>query len=117
MFFYQRNLHSERSVCKLSYLVTILTLQKGDENSLQGIQFFPSDTFDPMYFPYYGKHTHVSRNTACLLQEGGGFMASFNLPGISRGWRTRDGVSPEGAGLQCPSASGWPVRLWEDLQA
>ncbi|KAM6427309.1 protein ATP1B4 isoform 1-T2 [Liasis olivaceus] len=35
-------------------------VQKGDENHLQSLDFYPSATFDPMYFPYYGKHTHVN---------------------------------------------------------
>uniref|UniRef100_A0ABM5EW16 Sodium/potassium-transporting ATPase subunit beta n=1 Tax=Pogona vitticeps TaxID=103695 RepID=A0ABM5EW16_9SAUR len=35
-------------------------VQKGNESALQGIEFYPSETFDPMYFPYYGKHTHVN---------------------------------------------------------
>ncbi|KAH0630860.1 hypothetical protein JD844_004170 [Phrynosoma platyrhinos] len=33
-------------------------VQKGDENALGGVKFYPTNRFDPMYFPYYGKHTH-----------------------------------------------------------
>ncbi|KAM3827284.1 protein ATP1B4 isoform 1-T1 [Vipera latastei] len=35
-------------------------VQKGDQSHLQSLDFFPSATFDPMYFPYYGKLTHVN---------------------------------------------------------
>ncbi|XP_062997794.1 protein ATP1B4 [Elgaria multicarinata webbii] len=35
-------------------------VQKGNESDLHAIQFFPSATFDPMYFPYYGKLSHVN---------------------------------------------------------
>uniref|UniRef100_A0A8D0DWN5 Sodium/potassium-transporting ATPase subunit beta n=1 Tax=Salvator merianae TaxID=96440 RepID=A0A8D0DWN5_SALMN len=35
-------------------------LQKGNESDLPAIQFYPHATFDPMYFPYYGKFAHVN---------------------------------------------------------
>uniref|UniRef100_A0A8D2L6D3 Sodium/potassium-transporting ATPase subunit beta n=1 Tax=Varanus komodoensis TaxID=61221 RepID=A0A8D2L6D3_VARKO len=35
-------------------------MQKGDESHLHEIKFYPSEAFDPMYFPYYGKRTHVN---------------------------------------------------------
>ncbi|XP_063169648.1 protein ATP1B4 isoform X2 [Candoia aspera] len=35
-------------------------VQKGNESFLQSVNFYPSATFDPMYFPYYGKRTHVN---------------------------------------------------------
>ncbi|XP_060612401.2 protein ATP1B4 [Anolis sagrei] len=31
-----------------------------DEIALLRVKYYPSDTFDPMYFPYYGKHTHTT---------------------------------------------------------
>ncbi|XP_077164544.1 protein ATP1B4 isoform X2 [Paroedura picta] len=33
-------------------------VQKGDKSYIEAIDFYPSTTFDPMYFPYYGKLTH-----------------------------------------------------------
>ncbi|XP_026530574.1 protein ATP1B4 isoform X2 [Notechis scutatus] len=35
-------------------------ITKGEQSHLQSLDFFPSETFDPMYFPYYGKLTHVN---------------------------------------------------------
>ncbi|KAL7979508.1 hypothetical protein Chor_004666 [Crotalus horridus] len=35
-------------------------VQKGNQSHLQSLDFFPSAAFDPMYFPYYGKLTHVN---------------------------------------------------------
>ncbi|XP_053129992.1 protein ATP1B4 isoform X2 [Hemicordylus capensis] len=35
-------------------------MQKGDDSILPDIHFYPSATFDPMYYPYYGKLTHVN---------------------------------------------------------
>ncbi|XP_061454682.1 protein ATP1B4 [Rhineura floridana] len=35
-------------------------VQKGDATALHTVDFYPTSTFDPMYFPYYGKHTHVN---------------------------------------------------------
>ncbi|KAG8144572.1 putative Sodium-potassium-transporting ATPase subunit beta protein [Naja naja] len=35
-------------------------IQKGEQSHLQSLDFFPSEAFDPMYFPYYGKLTHVN---------------------------------------------------------
>ncbi|XP_054852713.1 protein ATP1B4 [Eublepharis macularius] len=34
--------------------------QKGNESDIQAVDFYPNTTFDPMYFPYYGKSTHVN---------------------------------------------------------
>ncbi|KAL8197447.1 UNVERIFIED_CONTAM: Protein atp1b4 [Gekko kuhli] len=31
---------------------------KGSESNIEATDFYPSATFDPMYFPYYGKLTH-----------------------------------------------------------
>ncbi|CAI5793548.1 protein ATP1B4 isoform X2 [Podarcis lilfordi] len=35
-------------------------VHKGDAADIKTVAFYPSSTFDPMYFPYYGKHTHVN---------------------------------------------------------
>ncbi|XP_026558698.1 protein ATP1B4 isoform X2 [Pseudonaja textilis] len=35
-------------------------ITKGEQSHLQSLDFFPSETFDPMYFPYYGKLSHVN---------------------------------------------------------
>ncbi|XP_070807762.1 protein ATP1B4 isoform X1 [Pituophis catenifer annectens] len=35
-------------------------IQRGDQSHLQSVDYFPSETFEPMYFPYYGKLTHVN---------------------------------------------------------
>ncbi|XP_042336504.1 protein ATP1B4 [Sceloporus undulatus] len=70
-------------------------VQKGDENALGRVKFYPSDTFDPMYFPYYGKLTHgtyaqpvvaihftsVTKNTALIVQcqlNGKGIINDYN---------------------------------------
>ncbi|XP_008121800.1 protein ATP1B4 [Anolis carolinensis] len=31
---------------------------KGDDSPLRGVEYYPSNTFNHMYFPYYGKQTH-----------------------------------------------------------
>uniref|UniRef100_A0A8D0L8M5 Sodium/potassium-transporting ATPase subunit beta n=1 Tax=Sphenodon punctatus TaxID=8508 RepID=A0A8D0L8M5_SPHPU len=36
-------------------------VQKGDESDIQSLAYYPeSATFDLMYYPYYGKHTHIN---------------------------------------------------------
>ncbi|EMP35404.1 Protein ATP1B4 [Chelonia mydas] len=36
-------------------------IQKGDESALKSVDFYPGNgTFDLMYYPYYGKLTHVN---------------------------------------------------------
>lgn len=42
-------------------------LQKGNESYLRSVDFYPGNgTFDLMYYPYYGKFTHVSEGLASL---------------------------------------------------
>ncbi|XP_060105111.1 protein ATP1B4-like [Heteronotia binoei] len=56
-------------------------VQKSNHSDIQAVEFYPSATFDPMYFPYYGKLTHenytsplvaiqftVTKNTSISIQ-------------------------------------------------
>lgn len=45
--------------------------QKGNESDLRSVDFYPGNgTFDLMYYPYYGKFTHVSKDLLCSLEKG-----------------------------------------------
>lgn len=45
--------------------------QKGNESDLRSVDFYPGNgTFDLMYYPYYGKITHVSKDFVVSLWEG-----------------------------------------------
>lgn len=42
--------------------------QKGNESDLRSVNFYPGNgTFDLMYYPYYGKFTHVSKDSGIFV--------------------------------------------------
>lgn len=44
--------------------------QKGNESDLRSVDFYPGNgTFDLMYYPYYGKITHVSKDSGIFVMS------------------------------------------------
>uniref|UniRef100_A0ACB8FXE8 Protein atp1b4 n=2 Tax=Sphaerodactylus townsendi TaxID=933632 RepID=A0ACB8FXE8_9SAUR len=44
-------------------------MQKGNESAIEAIDFYPNNTFDPMYFPYYGKLTHENYTSPLVAMQ------------------------------------------------
>lgn len=51
-------------MCPTHCAFVLFQSQKGNESDLRSVDFYPGNgTFDLMYYPYYGKLTHVSKDT------------------------------------------------------
>lgn len=43
--------------------------RKDDMSNVLAVDFYPSSTFDPMYFPYYGKRTHENYTSPLVAMQ------------------------------------------------
>lgn len=94
--------------------------QKGNESNLGSVDFYPGNgTFDLMYYPYYGKMTHVRTDSgiSAVSPWEGEDRAAAQSPDVFSGYfgQMRAGERPWALGLQCSiSVSGKPQETLGD---